>query len=135
MWDKMNIDDIRERININIEKIERLDEKYRKAYMPKAPSGECSYFDYDSIHGSKKEHNLEEYYNERLRLQTLIELDQELINSKGQDNDDKLYISLLKTNVQKVRYLRIVRGYTQAKVAEILNISERTVRRIELESK
>lgn len=129
----LDIDEIRERIQLNREKIAALDKKYEEAYMPKLPSGECSYSDFDSIRGSKKEYRLEEYYNERVRLLTLIELDEELIRSKGAESDDDLYLSLLKTNLQKVRYLRIVRGYTQAKVSEKIGISERQVRRIELE--
>jgi len=128
-------EEIKERIQITKDKIQRLDDRYKKAYTPKSPTGECSYFDFDSIHGSKKEYNMEEYYKERLRLTTLIELDQELIDSKGEEYDDKLYLSLLKTNVQKVKYLRIVREYTQTKISEILGISERHVRRIELELK
>jgi len=129
------IEEIRQRIDNNIKALCDLDEKYIKAYCPQdCPSG-TSYTDYDSIHGGKKEHRIEDYYKERQRLLALIELDEQLITSMGSQVDEKEYLSLLKNNNQRIQYYRFVKGYTQAKTAEILSITERQVRRIEKEIK
>lgn len=44
---------------------------------------------------------------------------------------DKSYIEKLNKNESKVKYLRIVKDYTQAETAEIIGISTRQVQRIE----
>lgn len=129
------IEEIKQRINNNIKSLCELDERYIKAYCPQdCPSG-TSYTDYDSIHSGKKEPRVEDYYKERQRLLALIELDEQLIISIGIQVDEKEYLVLLKNNNQKVQYYRFVKGYTQAKTADILDITERQVRRIEKEIK
>ena len=129
------IEEIKQRIDNNIKALCELDEKYIKAYCPQSCPTGTSYNDYDSIHGGKKEPRVEDYYKERQRLLALIELDEQLIISIGIQVDEKEYLNLFKDNIQRVKYLRWVRGYKQAKVAEIIGISERQVQRIEKEIK
>ena len=45
--------------------------------------------------------------------------------------NDIIYIKCLNRNKDKVKYLRIIKNYTQEEVAEIIGISSRQVRRIE----
>lgn len=113
----------------------KLDEKYLKAYSPKGCPGGTSYNDYDTIHGSKKEPRIEDYHKERQRILAMIDLDEQLLISISMRIDEKEYVELLKNNNQKVKYYRFVKGYTQSETSEILNISERQVRRIEKELK
>lgn len=51
------------------------------------------------------------------------------------EEKDKEYISKLNRTKDKVKYLRIVKNYTQEKAAELIGKSERQVRRIEKELK
>lgn len=44
---------------------------------------------------------------------------------------DKEYISKLNRTVDKVKYLRFIKGYTQMRTAEIIGISLRHVQRID----
>ena len=113
----------------------KLDEKYLKAYSPKGCPEGTSYNDYDTIHGGKKEPRIEDYYKERQRILAMIDLDEQLLISISMQIDEKEYVELLKNNHQKVKYYRFVKRYTQSETAEILNISERQVRRIEKELK
>ena len=48
-------------------------------------------------------------------------------------DEDKIYVNKLRNTKDKVRYLRIVKNYTQLEAAEIIGISERHVQRIEKE--
>lgn len=59
----------------------------------------------------------------------------ELDNSIANENEDKKYIGKLNRTKDKVKYLRIVKGYTQEKTAELIGITSRQVRRIEKEIK
>lgn len=111
--------------------IEELDKKYLKAYAPKGYGKGTSYNDYDTIPGGNKELHLESYHEERKKKETLLELNEEILLSLKMEVDEKEYLELLTNNYQKVKFLRVVKGYTQAKTAEILDISDRTVRRIE----
>lgn len=129
------IEEIRQRIDNNIKALCDLDEKYLKAYCPQdCPTG-TSYTDYDAIHGSKSEYRVEQYYKEKQKILALIELDEHLIISIGRQVESKEYVNSLENNQQKVKYYRFIKGYTQSKTAEILEISERQVRRIEKEFK
>ncbi|NRT34533.1 DNA-directed RNA polymerase specialized sigma subunit [Clostridium beijerinckii] len=128
------VDEIRKRIDNNLKSLKELDEKYLKAYRPKGWPEGTSYNDYDSIHGGKKEPRIEDYYKERQKILALIELDEQLIVSVGLQVDDG-YVNLLENNQQKVKYYRFIKGYTQTRTAELLNLSERHVQRIEKEIK
>ncbi|MEG0133101.1 MAG: helix-turn-helix transcriptional regulator [Clostridium sp.] len=108
-----------------------LEETYINAYAPKEYSSGTSYNDYDTIHGGKKELYVESYYEEKKRLETLLELNEEILLSLKREVDEKEYLELLTTNAQKVKFLRVVKGYTQVKTAELIGISERTVQNIE----
>lgn len=59
----------------------------------------------------------------------LKELDLSIIDR----DKDTMYVNKLKNTRDKVRYLRIVKEYTQLEAAEIIGISERHVQRIEKE--
>ena len=55
----------------------------------------------------------------------------ELDISISDEEKDKQYINKLNRTIDKVKYLRLVKGYTQMKSAEMIGISSRQVRRIE----
>ncbi|MFL0165622.1 RNA polymerase subunit sigma [Candidatus Clostridium helianthi] len=50
------------------------------------------------------------------------------ISNKEKDND---YINKLNRTKDKVKYLRFIKGYTQAESAKIIGITKRQVQRIE----
>lgn len=125
------IDEIRQRIERNENLIKELNKRYIVALSPQGLPNGTSYEDYDTIHGSRKEYRVEDYYNEKVRLEKWIELDKQLLISKSIKISDKEYLDLLENNMQKVEYLRIVKGYTQAETAQLIGISERQVQRIE----
>ena len=126
----IDVKELEERIERNKLALRRLESKYLIAYCPKEPAG-TSYADVDSIHGSKKEYRIEEYFKEKQRLQAMIDLDRELIATSGIRIDDNEYLTCLDNIEQKVKYLRVVKGYTQEKAAEILELSVRHIKRIE----
>lgn len=130
----IDVKELEERIERNKLALRRLESKYLIAYCPKEPAG-TSYSDVDSIHGSKKEYRIEEYFKEKQRLQAIIDLDEELVITSGIRIDDEGYLELLENNLQRVKYLRTVKGYTQEKTANILKLGLRTVQRIEKELK
>lgn len=55
----------------------------------------------------------------------------ELDISLSEKKKDKEYISKLNDNKDRVKYLRIIKRYTQIESAEIIGISVRQVQRIE----
>ena len=112
---------IEERIVKNENTLKKLDERYIKACCPDSYKGVKDYRDTRTEEDSK----------EKKRLLTLIELDKQLLKSACTHIDDREYLENLESNLQKVQYLRIVRGYTQEATAEILNLSDRHVRRLE----
>ncbi|MBS6503780.1 MULTISPECIES: RNA polymerase subunit sigma [Clostridium] len=50
---------------------------------------------------------------------------------KADEEKDKEYISKLKRTKDKVKYLRLVKGYTQRDTARMIGITERHVQRID----
>lgn len=129
------MEEIKQRIYRNENLIKELDRKYIRALSPKELSSGMSYEDYDTIHGSRKEYRVEDYYKEKKRLVKWIELDKQLLTSKAMEINDDEYLNLLENNMQKVEYLRIVKGYTQAEVSRLIGISERQIQRIEKKMK
>lgn len=125
------IKDMEYKISDIKKQLDDLYDMYLKAFSPKDYKSVTSYNDYDTIPGGNKEFHIEEYFAERKRLETLLELDEQILLSLKREVDEKEYLELLTTNAQKVKFLRVVKGYTQAKTAEMIGISERTVRRIE----
>lgn len=125
------IKDIEYKIESIEKEIQELDQKYFKAYSPKGYKGATNYNDYDTIPGGNKELHMEEYYITREKLTTLMELNEQILLNLKQEVDEKEYLKLLTTNAQKVKFLRVVKGYTQVKTADLIGVSERTVRRIE----
>lgn len=122
---------IRDRISLNESKLRKLDLEFHKASCPSGVGVTTSYEDYDAIHGGKKELNVPEWYEAKRKLIVQIDLDQQILESILDGVEDEEYLNLLETNEQKVAYCRIVQGYTQAKTAELIGLSERQVRRIE----
>lgn len=57
----------------------------------------------------------------------------ELEISKADEEKDKEYINKLNRTKDKVKYLRLVKEYTQEDAAAIINISTRQLQRIEKE--
>ena len=52
---------------------------------------------------------------------------------KADEEKDKEYVNKLNRTKDKVKYLRLVKGYTQEDAAAIINISTRQLQRIEKE--
>lgn len=125
------IKDMEYKISDIKKQLKDLDDMYLKAFSPKGYKSGTSYNDYDTIPGGNKEFHIEEYFAEKKRLETLLELDKQILLSLKREVDEKEYLELLNTNSQKVKFLRVVKGYTQAKTAEVIGVSERTVQRIE----
>lgn len=57
----------------------------------------------------------------------LKELEMSIANREA----DLIYISKLNNTTDKVRYLRLIKNYTQSSAAEMIGISSRQVQRIE----
>lgn len=125
---------IRDRISLNESKLRKLDLEFHKACCPAGIKGGTSYNDYDTIHGSKKELHVDEWYDLKRKLIVQIELDKITLNSiidMDCDIEDEEYLKLLETNEQKVSYCRIVKGYSQKETAKLIGLSDRQIRRIE----
>lgn len=128
----MDRKEIQDRIEQNKKALADLDRKYLKAFAPEGYKSGTSYNDYDTIHGSRKDPRITEYFEERKKILTLIELDEGLL-TKVVDVDEEEYLKVLDTNVKKVKFLRDVKGYTQQEVSDKLKMGLRTVQRIEKE--
>lgn len=130
----MNRKEIQDRIEQNKKALADLDRKYLKAFAPEGYKSGTSYNDYDTIHGSRKDPRIIEYFEERKKILTLIELDEGLLDKVYMvDVDEEEYLKVLDTNVKKVKFLRDVKGYTQQEVSDKLKLGLRTVQRIEKE--
>ena len=55
----------------------------------------------------------------------------ELDTSIASKEKDIEYVSKLNRTIDKVKYLRIIKGYKQSEVAEMINRSPRQIQRIE----
>lgn len=60
-----------------------------------------------------------------------VEILNELEISIANKENDIKYASKLNRNSDRVRYLRVIKGYKQSEVAEMIGISSRQVQRIE----
>lgn len=129
------IKSIKIRIEKNRKDMEELKNIYYKAAMPDGYSTGTSYNDYDSIHGSRKEYHIEDLFEELKRLENMIYVDEEIIRSLERKLEVEARLSLIDSNKEKVRFLRMVVGYTQNETGNILKISERQIQRIEKEIK
>lgn len=129
-----NIDKIKELESIiqqTKKKIDDLDKTYRKGFAPKGYGKGTSYNDYDTIPGGNKELHIEEYSEEREKLVRLLEISETALLNRKNEVDTDEYLALLTNNTQKIKFLRCIKNYTQAETADKLNISQRTVQRIE----
>lgn len=130
----MDRKEIQDRIEQNKKALVDLDKKYLKAFAPEGYKSGTSYNDYDTIHGSRKSPRITEYFEERKKILTLIELDEGLLDKVDMiDVDEDEYLKVLDTNVKKVKFLRDVKGYTQQEVSDKLKLGLRTIQRIEKE--
>ena len=121
--------DIRiEQIKIDIEE---LDEVYLKGFAPKGYGHGTSYNDYDTIPGGNKELHLEEYYERKKRLGGLLSIALKSRLEFKSEVETDVWLELITDLTDKVHFLRVVKGYTQSKTAEMLNISERYVQKLE----
>lgn len=127
----MDRKEIQDRIEQNKKALADLDRKYLKAFAPEGYKSGTSYNDYDTIHGSRKELRVEDYIREREKIRALIELDEQILSTEIAIVEDETYLNTLKNKEDKTKYLRKVRGYTQERTAEILNVDIRTIQRIE----
>lgn len=59
------------------------------------------------------------------------EMLKELDTSIASREKDIEYVSKLNKTIDKVKYLRIIKGYKQSEVAEMINRSPRQIQRIE----
>jgi len=129
------VKEIRDRIEKNINALNKLDKKYLAAYSPSGCPEGTSYNDYDTIRGGKKEPRIEDYYRERQKILALIDLDHQILISISMDINEKEYVKLLKNNHQKVKYYRFIKGYKQEEAANLIGISTRQLQRIEKQLK
>ncbi|WP_027636915.1 helix-turn-helix domain-containing protein [Clostridium butyricum] len=60
-----------------------------------------------------------------------VEILNELEISIANKENDIKYAAKLNRNSDRVRYLRVIKGYKQSEVAEMIGISSRQVQRIE----
>lgn len=86
--------------------------------------------DADSIKGSRKEKDIQRFYEDKKKLLALIKTDEALLRAEEVNYPDDYYKSL-PSNKEKIRFLRIVQGKKQEEVADLLDIHVRTVQRIE----
>jgi hypothetical protein len=128
------LDKIKE-LDIRIEQIKRdleeLDEVYLKGFAPKGYGCGTSYNDYDTISGGNKELHLEDYFERKKKLEQLLDIALKARLELKSEVDVELWLKLITNIPDKVHFLRVVKGYTQAKTAEMLNISERYVQKLD----
>ena len=130
-----NIEELEEKISDKQELLNKLNRTYLRAMAPDGyPSG-TSYNDYDTIHGSKKEYRVEDYWKKRRILEEAIEVDKLILEQLKTNMIDEEYLLKLSTTKDKVRYLRKVKGYTQEVTAYKLGMSVRQIQRIDKEFK
>jgi DNA-binding XRE family transcriptional regulator len=111
-------------------RIQDLLKKMEKAYKPQAIKSGTSYEDYDTIPGGNKELDFVKVIKEFNKLVMLRDIYNDML-ANYDDVDEEEILKHLKGNVDKVKFLRIVREHTQLYVAEKIGINIRTVQRIE----
>ncbi|WP_040191038.1 ECF-type sigma factor family protein [Clostridium culturomicium] len=124
------IKQIEDRIIETKKQLKELDELYLKAFSPKGYKGGTSYNDYDTIPGGNKEYHLDQYCLQKNKLETLLMIDRNILSNLKRDINVDETLKLLSNNTLKVKFLRIVAGYTQKETAEKLGISESSVYRM-----
>ena len=125
------IEKVKKRIEDNKKALEDLTSMYINAFAPDTYKSGTSYNDYDTIHGGRKELRLEDYAKEKERLETMIKLDENIVNRYEKENWEEEYLSELVEVKDKIMYLRKVCGYSQNQTAKKLNLARRQVQRLE----
>lgn len=128
--DKNLLEEIKLRLDTNRYELRKLDEFYLKAFAPKGYKGSTSYNDYDTIPSGNKEYSIEEFTIIRNRLLKAIEYDEKAIFNMLNLIDVDEYLKLLKTNTERIDYLRNVRGYTLKKIENKLGLNKRYIQRV-----
>ena len=127
------ITEIRNRVKENRDKYNYIVKHIIKVSAPQGYKEGTSYQDVDMIKGSRKEINMVKVLESLHQLESIIYLDEIILENLERDKDIEEKLKELETNKDKVYYLRNVQGLTQEKTAEILGISDRHVRRLESE--
>lgn len=128
------ITEIRNRVKENREKYNYIVNHIIKASCPQGYKEGTSYQDYDAIKGSKKEINMVKVLESLHQLESIIYLDEIILENLERDKDIEEKLKQIETLKDKIYYLRKVQGYTQERAAEVLGISDRHVRRLEKEA-
>lgn len=124
------IKQIEDRIIETKKQLKELDELYLKVFSPKGYKSGTSYNDYDTIPSGNKEYHLDQYCLQKNKLETLLMIDRNILSNLKRDINVDETLKLLSDNTLKVKFLRIVAGYTQKETAEKLGISESSVYRM-----
>ena len=124
------IKQIEDRIIETKKQLKELDELYLKVFSPKGYKSGTSYNDYDTIPSGNKEYHLDQYCLQKNKLETLLMIDRNILSNLKRDINVDETLKLLSDNTLKVKFLRIVAGYTQNETAEKLGISESSVYRM-----
>lgn len=114
-----------------------LTKEYSRAMKPAGVHGGTSYEDYDTIHGSRKEYRLDNYFNkmkffdsEIKRNEKLLSIYRKTLTNSAKEAEIDEFLKLLGSNKEKVDYLVNGCEFTQKKAAIKLNISEQRVYQI-----
>jgi DNA-binding XRE family transcriptional regulator len=111
-------------------RIQDLLKKMEKAYKPQAIKSGTSYEDYDTIPGGNKELDFVKVIKEFNKLVMLRDIYNDML-ANYDDVDEEEILKHIQGNVEKIKFLRIIREHTQKQTAEKLGISLSTVFRIE----
>lgn len=117
------IKDVEERRENNKVALNRLKRMILKACSPGELISGTSYEDYDTIHGSRKEINLFKYAEDKRMLETLIEIDNNILEDLKKNKDIAKSIKDIKSNYDRVVYLKKI-GYRNVEIAKELELSE-----------
>lgn len=127
----MNREEIKESLDRVRRNIAELERQMHRAFKPKGYKSGTSYEDYDTIHGGNKELDFVKISQEHMRLVALRDTYICLLNNSDIEVNEDEVLRNLKGNYEKIRFLRIAQGHTQQYVADKLEISSKTVQRIE----
>lgn len=121
---------IKNRIQFNKDKIKFIDDRYIKAFAPEGYKSGTSYNDYDVIHGSRKEKNIEGYLKEKEKILFKIQLDEDLLDRFSDSKAIKHYMELIPDKSECVGFLKMVFELKLTEIAELMNYSYRHIQKL-----
>lgn len=124
------LEEIKLRLDTNRYELKKLDEFYLKAFAPKGYKESTSYNDYDTIPSGNKEYSIEEYSTKRHKLVKEIRYDEKALGNILNSIKVDEYLQFLKTNTEKIDYLRNVQEYTLKEIANKLGLNKRYIQRV-----